>query len=631
MVKIAKISALICSAALMVSTAYAQINRPVSGVVAATTAPVEISFTDAQGDLIGRTAGIGDPIYLNDEITTGASDSLQVLLSDQTVFSIGPNSVLVFDEFIYDPSSDGADASLVASVKKGSFKFISGKVSKLNPGAMKRKLPNASASIRGTTVAGRVDEDGESDILLLSGAIEVARASLPNPIELLTPGWGTSISAGGTIAPPTEFTPEQIDTLVSAVEFVLSPSTSTAQSEEGETSGESGTSAASTVPALTPETAETLEDIVTLVADNVETDAEGSISISNLASYLQTSGLAAQLGIPEEDLNAEGFENVNIEAGLINFLLSGGEPLWLTAKTVNGSLKIGNPPPSSSGSNYQTEQYQLYQNNYADIVSSVYAGAVNFTRTGLALNAGTLYAGISDDLGGGERSFTSAGNGSGNVSYNVTLDYDAADITGTVAIDTLQLNGQNYGQVGGNINFTSLANDAMLNDLTLYQDSNLTSGGEVAAMRFTGQFGSITDGLNVINGNLAGFAMEVSSTSNPEYADVTDLLPDGSTGIAYLSTFGEAIHFDSTWTDNGDGTFTAGGITHALTGAVPTDINGSAATVTLNTLQDTSQFTEVQAGISYQQNGTSNMIYLRNAQTIPTLSAEQYTAGTIEE
>ena len=627
MMKIAKLLAVICSALIMMSTAYAQINRPVSGVIAATTAPIEISFTDDQGDVIGRTAGIGDPIYLNDEITTGTSDSLQVLLSDQTVFSIGPNSILVFDEFIYDPSSNGADASLVASVKKGSFKFISGKVSKLNPGAMKLNLPNASASIRGTTVAGRVDEDGESDILLLSGAIEVASANLPNPIELLTPGWGTSISAAGAIAPPTEFTPEQIDTLVSAVEFVLTPSTSTAESGDGE--GSSGES--SSTPALTPETAETIQEVITLVTDNIETDAEGSVSITDLASYLQSSGLAAQLGIPEEDLNIEGLENVNIEAGLLNYLLSGGEPLWLTAKTVDGTLRIGNPPPSSGGNDYQTEQYQLYQENYADIVSDVYAGSVNFTRTGLALSAGALYAGISDDLGGGERSFTSAGNGSGNVTYNVTLDYDDADITGTVAIDALTLNGQNFGQVGGNINYTSLANNSMLNGLTLYQDTNLSSGGQTASMNFTGQFGSITDTLNVINGNLAGFAMEVSSTSNPEYADVTDLLPDGSTGIAYLSTYGEAIHFDSSWTDNGDGTFTAGGITHDLTGAIPTNMAGSAATVTLSTLQDTSQFTEVQQGVSYQQNGTDNMIFLRNAQTIPTLKAEQFTAGTIVE
>ena len=111
------------------SLAHAQLQRPISGVVAASSGPVEVSYVAPDGQSIGRVAGIGDPIYLDDEITTGPETSLQILLKDQTVFTIGPNAVLVFDEFIYDPSGTEA-ASLTASVKKGAFKFISGKISK---------------------------------------------------------------------------------------------------------------------------------------------------------------------------------------------------------------------------------------------------------------------------------------------------------------------------------------------------------------------------------------------------------------------------------------------------------------------------------------------------------------------
>ena len=425
---------LIFTALMMASAVHAQINRPVSGVIAASTAPVEISFIDEQGDAIGRTANIGDPIYLNDEIITGPDDSLQVLLSDQTVFSIGPNSVLVFDEFIYDPAGSAENASLVASVKKGSFKFISGKVSKLNPGAMKLKMPNASASIRGTTVAGRVDDDGGASILLLSGAIDVFSPLTEGPTELLTPGWGTSISGGGIVAPATEFTPEQINDLVSAVEFISS-ATAAADGEGGASEGEGSG------PALTPETAETIADVITLVTENVETDAEGSVSIANLASYLQTSGLAGQLGLSPEDLELEGLENINIEEGLINFLISGGQPLWLTVRTVDNQLVLGNPPPSGA-QGYQQEQRALYFSSYEDFVSEVYAGSINFTRTGLALGTGTLLAGMADELGGGEQVFTSSYQGSGTVNYNVTLSYDDMNITGTVNINDLQLKGK---------------------------------------------------------------------------------------------------------------------------------------------------------------------------------------------
>ena len=613
---------LIFTALMMASAVHAQINRPVSGVIAASTAPVEISFIDEQGDAIGRTANIGDPIYLNDEIITGPDDSLQVLLSDQTVFSIGQNSVLVFHEFIYDPAGSAENASLVASVKMGSFKFISGKVSKLNPGAMKLKMPNASASIRGTTVAGRVDDDGGASILLLSGAIDVFSPLTEGPTELLTPGWGTSISGGGIIAPATEFTPEQINDLVSAVEFISSATASAdgeGSASEGEGSG----------PALTPETAETIADVITLVTENVETDAEGSVSIANLASYLQTSGLAGQLGLSPEDLELEGLENINIEEGLINFLISGGQPLWLTVRTVDNQLVLGNPPPSGA-QGYQQEQRALYFSSYEDFVSEVYAGSINFTRTGLALGTGTLLAGMADELGGGEQVFTSSYQGSGTVNYNVTLSYDDMNITGTVNINDLQLNGQNYGQVGGNINYNAFSDGQMLAGLELYTDNNLTAGGETASMAFTGEFGSITDGTNVLDGTIAGLRMSVNSVSNPEYVNVTDLMPDGTVGVAYLSEYGQPIHFDNSWTMNDDGTFTQNGMTVNLGQPIPTDTNGVALAVSMSTLNDPAQYTVVD-DTTFSQVGTGNIVHLQNAEEIPALKAEQYTSGTVTQ
>ena len=196
--------------------ALAQTGRPISGVIAATDKPIAVSYVNEAGETIGRIVGVGEPIYLNDEITTPAGASLQVLLRDQTVFSIGPNSTLVFDEFIFDPTSQD-ELALTASVKKGSFKFISGKISKLKPGAMTLKLPNATASVRGTSVVGRVDETGASDIVLLTGAVQVATPTAP-AVDLVQPGWGVSVGETGTASEPTPFSPEDIDTIIKDVE-----------------------------------------------------------------------------------------------------------------------------------------------------------------------------------------------------------------------------------------------------------------------------------------------------------------------------------------------------------------------------------------------------------------------------
>ena len=253
------------------SAAYAQLQRPISGVVAATSGAIEVKYVAPDGNEIGRMAGIGDPIYLNDEISTGPDTSLQVLLKDQTVFTIGPNAILVFDEFIYDPSSDEA-GSLSASVKKGAFKFVSGKISKKSSTAMKLKLPNATASIRGTTVAGRVRGDGESDVILLAGAISVTSESNPIGVDIFRkPGWGASISATGAVSDPFQLSSDVLDA-------ILSEATVDAPAEGQESTQETATSvatAAAVINDLSIEEqiiADFTADVTQTLASNGETE-----------------------------------------------------------------------------------------------------------------------------------------------------------------------------------------------------------------------------------------------------------------------------------------------------------------------------------------------------------------------
>ncbi|MGC6518285.1 MAG: FecR domain-containing protein [Candidatus Puniceispirillaceae bacterium] len=208
----------VLSAMVASLSVQAQTGRPVSGVIAATDKPIAISYVNEEGKTIGRIAGVGEPIYLNDEIVTPAGASMQVLLRDQTVFSIGPDSRLVFDEFIFDPSSVD-DVAMTATVKKGTFKFISGKISKLKPGAMTLKLPNATASVRGTSVVGRVADDGASDIVLLTGAVQLATSAGAPPVDLIQPGWGVSIADTGAASEPEPFPVEEINEIIQQVEF----------------------------------------------------------------------------------------------------------------------------------------------------------------------------------------------------------------------------------------------------------------------------------------------------------------------------------------------------------------------------------------------------------------------------
>lgn len=130
------------------------------GVVAAVKGQVEL----VSAQQVGRVAGSGAPIFLGDVIKTDAEGHLQILLLDQTVFTIGQNSSLVIDEFVYDPSTN--DGKIDVRILEGAFRYISGRIPTHKPDNVDIKLPTGSVGIRGTILYGNVQGD-HSKLLLL--------------------------------------------------------------------------------------------------------------------------------------------------------------------------------------------------------------------------------------------------------------------------------------------------------------------------------------------------------------------------------------------------------------------------------------------------------------------------------
>lgn len=213
----------LCVSSLMLwgNLAFANTLPIVSGVIAVASEPVSIKTTSLEGKVTNRTAGIGQSIYLNDEIKTGPNTKMQILLKDQTVFNIGPNSVLTIDKFVFDPSK----GELSVGIQKGAFRFVSGKVSDGNPDAMKVKLPNATISVRGTGVAGNVAPDGGATVVLLHGKVDVAGAA--GNSSLSKSGWGVQVTPNGAIGKPAAVPPDVIKNIITSVAQVKTPSGST--------------------------------------------------------------------------------------------------------------------------------------------------------------------------------------------------------------------------------------------------------------------------------------------------------------------------------------------------------------------------------------------------------------------
>jgi len=93
-------------------------------------------------------AEVGSAVRLGNVLQTGDDGSLGVTFKDDTVMSVGPNTSLKVDEYLYAPAQ--GQLKLVANLMKGTLHYISGVIAKLKPEAIAVKTPSATIGVRGT-------------------------------------------------------------------------------------------------------------------------------------------------------------------------------------------------------------------------------------------------------------------------------------------------------------------------------------------------------------------------------------------------------------------------------------------------------------------------------------------------
>lgn len=88
-------------------------------------------------------------------LMTGPRGSMGVTFRDNTVMSLGPDTHLVVDEYLYAPAK--GDLKLGATLTRGTLQYISGIVAKLKPDAVTVKTPVGIIGVRGTRFLAQVD------------------------------------------------------------------------------------------------------------------------------------------------------------------------------------------------------------------------------------------------------------------------------------------------------------------------------------------------------------------------------------------------------------------------------------------------------------------------------------------
>jgi len=75
-----------------------------------------------------RILRVGIDVFSNERVRTGANDRAHLVFTDGSALSVGVNSEITIDRFVYDPSTRQGDLAFTAS--RGAFRFVGGAISK---------------------------------------------------------------------------------------------------------------------------------------------------------------------------------------------------------------------------------------------------------------------------------------------------------------------------------------------------------------------------------------------------------------------------------------------------------------------------------------------------------------------
>ncbi|MBP8018881.1 MAG: FecR domain-containing protein [Hylemonella sp.] len=129
---------------------HAQTTEQASGVVKTLSG---LAYIDYNGQRL--VARIGSPVFLRSQLVTAPNSTIGVTFRDQTVISLGPDSHLGIDQYLFSPNE--GSAGLVATMARGTLNYVSGLIAKLKPDGVTVNTPTAVIGVRGTQFVVRVD------------------------------------------------------------------------------------------------------------------------------------------------------------------------------------------------------------------------------------------------------------------------------------------------------------------------------------------------------------------------------------------------------------------------------------------------------------------------------------------
>ena len=273
-----------------------------------------------------RILQVGADMVANEHVQTGELGKVHLLFLDGSALTVGPNSDLVLDEFVYDP--DTKTGKIALSATKGLFRLVGGKISKTTPITL--KTPTATIGIRGGISLTTVTAAATQAVLLFGDRMTVTAEGVTQVAS--RPGSMIAVAAGAAPEPPVAVS----DTVLSANIAGLEGTTTGVQ-EQVQVSDEdvAGTQIASLGSAEAPPPIAYLPP-----QDASETeDSAGTVTATQEILISTAAGITAEGG-----RESGGITDVFLNGGILKHstlrTLGGDEPK-LTRRFGNARIDLG--------------------------------------------------------------------------------------------------------------------------------------------------------------------------------------------------------------------------------------------------------------------------------------------------
>src|SRR5690606_38979149 len=99
---------------------------------------------------------VGTALRASDVLVTGSDGSAGVTFTDNSLVSVGPDSVFAIDKYRFDTTTHAGE--LEVSLREARLAAVSGKRVKQSPESMRIRTPSAIRGVRGTEFVVQVDE-----------------------------------------------------------------------------------------------------------------------------------------------------------------------------------------------------------------------------------------------------------------------------------------------------------------------------------------------------------------------------------------------------------------------------------------------------------------------------------------